>query len=112
MALAVVNYVCLACVRAPYQIYPLQFLSAAIVSVTSGIAITFFQNKLPERLGAATNLYSNAARIGSTSAYLLFAGSASRFGHRGTYVLCAVLAAASLLLSSMPDKPRRSPGVA
>jgi MFS transporter, SET family, sugar efflux transporter len=106
MALAVVYYVLLSCVHAPYQIYPLQFLSAAIVSVTSGIAITFFQNKLPERLGAATNLYSNASRIGSTSAYLMFAGSASRFGHRGTYVLCAVLAAASLLLSSVPDKRR------
>ena len=104
MALAVIYYVALSCVRAPYQIYPLQILSAAIVSVTSGIAITFFQNKLPDRLGAATNVYSNASRFGSTSAYLLFATSASRFGHRGTYVLCAVLAALALLLGSVPER--------
>ncbi|MFZ5897064.1 MAG: sugar efflux transporter [Myxococcota bacterium] len=109
IALAVVYYAALSCVRAPYQIYPLQLLSAAIVSVTNGIAITFFQNKLPERLGAATNLYSNASRVGSTSAYLLFASSASRFGHRGTYVLCAILAAVSLLLSSLPERPRHLP---
>lgn len=110
MALAVVYYGALSCVRAPYQIYPLQLLSAAIVSVTNGIAITFFQNKLPNRLGAATNVYSNASRVGSTSAYLLFASSASRFGHRGTYVLCAVLALLSLLLGSVGDRyfPRKT----
>lgn len=104
MVLAVLYYTALSCVRAPYQIYPLQLLSAAIVSVTSGIAITFFQNKLPDRLGAATNLYSNASRVGSTSAYLFFASSASYFGHRATYVLCAALALVSLVLSGAGER--------
>lgn len=110
MALAVAYYVALSCVKAPYQIYPLQILSAAIVSVTGGIAITFFQNKLPDRLGAATNVYSNASRLGSTSAYLLFASSASHFGHRGTYVVCAGLAALALLLGCFPERrPAHAP---
>ena len=47
MALSVVYFGALVLVQAPWQIYPLQALSAAIVAVTSGIAITFFQNKLP-----------------------------------------------------------------
>ncbi|MGC4086684.1 MAG: sugar efflux transporter [Polyangiaceae bacterium] len=104
IVLAVVYYALLSCVRAPYQIYPLQLLSAAIVSVTGGVAITFFQNKLPERLGAATNLYSNASRVGSTSAYVLFGSVAGQLGHRGTYVLCAAMTVLALLLSVVPDK--------
>jgi MFS transporter, SET family, sugar efflux transporter len=62
MLLVGLYYFGLSLVQAPYQIYPLQLLSAAIASVTSGIAITFFQSKLPEQLGAAMNLYSNAYR--------------------------------------------------
>jgi len=99
--LALVYFSGLASVRAPWQIYPLQALSAAIVAVTGGIAITFFQNKLPGQLGAATNLYSNAQRVGTTSGYLAFGAVASRFGHRGTYVACALLAALAFGLSSV-----------
>lgn len=106
MLLAVVYYACLGCVQTPSQIYPLTALSAAIVSVTSGVAITFFQNKLPDQLGAATNLYSNASRLGSTSGYLLFGLVASRFGHRGTAFACAVLALTAVTLSAFarPEK--------
>ncbi|HTQ02775.1 MAG TPA: sugar efflux transporter [Polyangiaceae bacterium] len=100
MLLAVAYYACLGCVQAPHEIYPLTALSAAIVSVTSGVAITFFQNKLPDQLGAATNLYSNASRLGSTSGYLLFGLVASRFGHRGTAFACALLALLALTLTA------------
>jgi SET family sugar efflux transporter-like MFS transporter len=99
MLLAIVYYLGIASVRAPYQIYPLQALSAAIVSVTSGVAITFFQTKMPRRLGAATNLYANASRVGGTSSYLTFGLVASRFGYRGTAVACALLAVSALALS-------------
>jgi len=108
MGLAIVYYVGLACVRSPEQIYPLQLLSAAFVSVTSGVAITFFQNKLPEQLGTATNLYANAARVGQTSGYLAFGAVAEHFGHRGTSVACALLAAAALGLTALPGS-RRTP---
>ena len=101
MLLASVYYLGLFCVRAPYQIYPLQALSAGVVSVTSGVAITFFQSKLPQKLGAATNLYANASRIGSTSSYLTFGLVASRFGHRGTALACALLALSGLALSAL-----------
>jgi SET family sugar efflux transporter-like MFS transporter len=100
MAIAIVYYLGLACVRTPQQIYPLQFLAAAIVAVTSGVAITFFQNKLPDQLGSATNIYANASRVGSTSGYLLFGSVAARFGHRGASVACAVLAGSALVLSA------------
>ena len=88
--LAVAYYVVLAGVRAPWQVYPAQLLSAAIVAVTSGIAITFFQDFLPTQPGTATNLYSNAQRIGSTTGYLLLGVLTESVGTRGVFVACAL----------------------
>jgi hypothetical protein len=86
-------YAGLVLARAPWHVYPLQILSAAMVAITSGVAITFFQDKLPQRLGAATNLYVNAIRLGSTSGYLLFGSVAGSIwasgGVRGLRALVA-----------------------
>jgi SET family sugar efflux transporter-like MFS transporter len=87
--LAVVYYCVLSAVREPWQVYPTQILSAAIVAVTSGIAITFFQDFLPSQPGSATNLYSNAQRIGSTTGYLLLGILTESVGTRGVFVACA-----------------------
>lgn len=55
-----------------WQIYPLQILSAAQVSITAGIAISYFQDFIPEAQGTATTLYMNSTQIGQTVGYLLF----------------------------------------
>jgi SET family sugar efflux transporter-like MFS transporter len=106
IGIAIVYYAALAHVKTPTQIYPLQFLSAAIVSVTSGVAITFFQNKAPGRFGAATNLYSNASRVGSTSGYLIFGSVAGSVGHRGVYLVCSALVALAFALGSLSERSR------
>jgi len=99
--LAVVYYALLSLVQAPWHVYPVQLLSAAIVAVTSGIAITFFQDFLPNQPGSATNLYSNAQRIGSTTGYLCLGWLTEAAGTRGVFVVCACGAAgaAALLLA-------------
>jgi len=86
--LAVVYFAGLSLVRAPWHVYPLQIVSAAMISVVSGIAITFFQDFLPDQVGTATNVYSNAMRVGGTAGYLLFAALAEPFGHRAVFVFC------------------------
>ena len=91
--LGIVYYGLLASVRAPWQVYPVQVLSAASVAVTSGSAITFFQDFLPAQPGSATNLYSNAQRIGSTSGYLVLGWLTEAAGTRGVFAVCAVGAA-------------------
>jgi SET family sugar efflux transporter-like MFS transporter len=96
--LALVYYGLLAFVREPWQIYPLQVLSAAITAVVGGIAITFFQNFLPDQPGTATNLYSTAGRIGSTVGYLAFGALASAFGNRAVFGACAGLSALALVI--------------
>ena len=99
--LGIVYYGLLASVSAPWQVYPVQILSAAIVAVTSGIAITFFQDFLPDQPGSATNLYSNAQRLGSTSGYLVLGWLTEATGTRGVFAVCAVGAAlaAGILLA-------------
>ena len=98
VVIAVVYYTLLAFVRVPWQVYPLQVLSAAITAVVGGIAITFFQNFLPEQPGTATNLYSTAGRIGSTVGYLAFGTLASAFGNRAVFWACTALAVLALLV--------------
>lgn len=107
LVLAIVYYGLLAQVVAPWHVYVLQVLSAAIVAVTSGVAITFFQNFLPEQAGTATNLYSNATRIGATGGYLLFGYLVAEGGHRTVFVVCALFCALALLLL-LAFRPRRS----
>lgn len=106
VVIAVVYYTLLAFVRVPWQVYPLQVLSAAITAVVGGIAITFFQNFLPEQPGTATNLYSTAGRIGSTVGYLAFGTLASAFGHRTVLWACAGLAGLALVIL-FADRARR-----
>jgi SET family sugar efflux transporter-like MFS transporter len=105
LALGVVYYAGLSFTNAPVQVFFLQALSAAVVAVMSGVAITFFQNYLPNQAGTATNLYSTASRIGSIGGYLGFGVIGGALGHRAvfgvTVVLCA-LALTTLLVFRRP----------
>ena len=105
--IAIVYYALLAVVGAPWHIYPVQILSAAMIAIISGIAITFFQDYLPGQLGTATNLYSTAQRIGSTGGYLTFGLLAHALGHRAVFVICTALCAVALLLFYL-FRPRRA----
>jgi SET family sugar efflux transporter-like MFS transporter len=96
--LAVVYYCLLGLVQAPWQVYPLQLVSAAITAITQGVAITFFQDFLPDQIGTATNLYSNASRLGSISGYLLFSQIAAPLGYRRLFFVSSALCGAALLL--------------
>lgn len=98
MIIAVAYYALLFFVAQPWHIYPLQILSAAMIAVVSGIAITFFQSYIPDQPGTATNLYTTANRIGSTIGYLCFGTLATSIGYRAIFLVCAVLCAAAFLL--------------
>jgi SET family sugar efflux transporter-like MFS transporter len=96
--LAVVYYAGLALAREPWHVYPLQVLSAALVAVTSGLAITFFQEFLPGQAGTATNVYGNAGRIGGTAGYLMFGWLGSTLGYRSVFGVCAAFCGAAWLI--------------
>jgi len=96
--LSVVYYLGLTLAPSPLVVYFLQILSAGVVAVMSGLAITFFQDFMPGQPGTATNLYSNAQRVGSTVGYLTFGSVASAYGYRTVFFVCAGACAFALVL--------------
>jgi MFS transporter, SET family, sugar efflux transporter len=96
--LAIAYYLALFLVREPWHVYPVQILSAAMIAIVSGIAITFFQSYIPDQPGTATNLYTTANRVGSTAGYLCFGTLAEAIGYRPVFLVCAVVCAAAFLL--------------
>ncbi len=96
--IAVAYYLLLHWVQAPWQVYLAQILSAAMIAVVSGIAITFFQSYIPDQPGTATNLYTSANRAGSTVGYMLFGSLAGSIGHRAVFLVCAGLCSVAFLL--------------
>lgn len=104
MMLAVAYYVSLCLVSHPWQIYLSQILSAAMVAIVFGVAITYFQSHLPHHPGIATNLYANANRIGSTAGYFLFGIIASQSGYHAVFEVCVVFAFIAFLLMLVPTR--------
>jgi SET family sugar efflux transporter-like MFS transporter len=98
VAVAVAYYAGLSLAAEPWHVYPLQILSAAIVAVTSGVAITFFQDFLPGQAGTSTDLYGTAGRIGALAGYLLCGWLGTALGHRSVFAACALLCAAALAI--------------
>ncbi|HWA86002.1 MAG TPA: sugar efflux transporter [Opitutus sp.] len=92
---AVAYFLALSLTRAPWHIYPLQFLVAATIAVTTNVAITFFQDLLPGQAGLATSVYANAFTTGNLVGYFGFGMLVGVVGHRGLFLVCAGLAAVS-----------------
>ncbi|MES1190934.1 MAG: sugar efflux transporter [Steroidobacter sp.] len=100
--IGVAYYVALSLVSQPWQIYMCQLLSAAMVAVVFGLAITYFQSHMPHHPGIATNLYANANRIGSTAGYFLFGIVAGQYGYHAVFEVCGLFAAIAFLLMMVP----------
>jgi SET family sugar efflux transporter-like MFS transporter len=101
LVLAALYYCALAVATKVPLVFGLQILSAAVVAIMSGIAITFFQGFLPNQAGTATNLYASATRFGSIFGYLTFGTLAESFGHRAVFGVCALLTAVSAILAGL-----------
>jgi SET family sugar efflux transporter-like MFS transporter len=104
---AVAYYALLRFVTEPWHVYPLQILNAAGAAVTLSVAIPFFQDLLPGRAGMATNLYSNALKVGSLVGFSAFGLLATQLGNGGLFLVCASLAATTLAIvaSARPRPP-------
>jgi SET family sugar efflux transporter-like MFS transporter len=112
LILAIAYYALLYFVRAPWHIYPIQILSAAMIAVVSGIAITFFQSYIPDQPGTATNLYTSANRLGSTIGYFSFGFLADSIGYRAIFLVCTAVCVAAfglLWLARLQHEPPEAP---
>jgi SET family sugar efflux transporter-like MFS transporter len=104
LIIAAIYFAALLFVVQPWQVYLCQILSAAMTAVISGVAITYFQSHLPHHPGTATNLYSNALRVGSTAGYFIFGPVAEHLGYRFVFGICAGFAVLALGLMFVPAR--------
>lgn len=102
-----VYFGCIGFVTEPWQIYPIQILSAAQVSITSGIAVTYFQDFIPGEPGTATTLYTNAQQIGSTLSFLLFGVLSQYLGYRNVFFVCVAFTGIAFLILVLSGKHRK-----
>jgi SET family sugar efflux transporter-like MFS transporter len=110
--IAIAYYALLSQVKVPWQVYPVQILSAAMIAIVSGIAITFFQSYIPNQPGTATNIYTNANRIGSTVGYLCYGSLVTSLGHRSVFLVCTGVCAAAFLLLWLSREKHESEALA
>ncbi|SFC53167.1 MFS transporter, SET family, sugar efflux transporter [Bacillus sp. OV322] len=106
--LAFVYFLIFGFVSEPQQIYPLQILSAAQVSITAGIAISYFQDFIPEAPGTATTLYMNVTQIGSTAGYLLFGFISSLISYGQLITIYTFFAGIGFLFITVYGKERQT----
>lgn len=92
----VIYFLLLFTVQSVWFIYPLQILSAFVISITMGIAITYFQNFLPNEQGTATTLFTNTTRIGNMLGFMSFGLLADWLHYRNVFLACMLLSLISL----------------
>lgn len=90
--LALIYFIGLSFATEPWHVYLLQLISGVMVSISSNVAIVFFQDLLPSQPGLATALYSNAQSAGSLLGVLSFGFLVEWFGYRGVFYACTGLA--------------------
>jgi SET family sugar efflux transporter-like MFS transporter len=103
---AIVYFAALYLVSAPWQVYPLQVLLAAGVAVTASVAIPVIQELLPGQPGVATNLYSNALKLGGLLGFSAFGLLTGHVGHSGLFLVCAGLGVCSVSLLGLASLSR------
>jgi SET family sugar efflux transporter-like MFS transporter len=105
---AVSYYLLLRFVTAPWHVYPLQILYAAGAAVTLSVAIPFFQDLLPGQAGVATNLYSNALKVGGLVGFSAFGLLATQVGNAGLFLVCAGLGATTIAIVALARRTQAS----
>lgn len=96
--LSIFYFIGLSLASCPWHVYLLQVVSGTIISISSNVAIVFFQDLLPKQAGLATALFTNAQATGNLIGMLGFGFLVEGFGYRGVFHACSVMALLGLIL--------------
>jgi len=91
-------------------LFPLQLGNALMIGFIAGLGMTWFQDLMPNRLGAASALFWNTTNIGNIIGAMVIAVFAQLLGYRDVYLINAVFAsfAAFLLIYIALKKPMKT----
>ncbi|MBH5320325.1 sugar efflux transporter [Paenibacillus sp. GSMTC-2017] len=96
--ISVLYFVLLSIVDSVWQIYLVQILSAAYISIIMGTAVSYFQDFIPNEAGTATTLFTSSTRIGALLGFLLFGVFSQYMGYKFVYLLCIVFTLVALIM--------------
>lgn len=90
-----------------WQVCLMQLLSGMSFAIVGNVAITFFQDLLPEQPGLATTVFANSSSLGNLVGYVAFGLLAGPLGAHGLIGACALSAtvASLALLWLRPCRP-------
>lgn len=89
-----------------------QAVRAAVLAVTAGLGMAYFQELMPGRIGAATTLFSNTTNVGAMLAGIVSGACAQVFGYRAVFLLCGLLTLAAWLVMQSFARRRPAPATA
>ncbi len=95
MAIAAIEYACVASSTALWQLYATQALDACVVAVVLGLGMTYAQRLSPERPGAASSLFFSAFNVSGIVGGLIGSAAVPLLGVPHIFLLPAALCAAA-----------------
>lgn len=87
-----------------WQLFVLQLLNAVFIGFVAGLGMTWFQDMMPGKAGAASALYLNANNIGNLLGSLVIAVFAEALGYRHIFLIMIAIAACAVVTLSLLDK--------
>lgn len=97
-AATVIYFLLLTLPREPWHVFPIQILHGLSFAIISNVAILFFQDLLPGQPGLATTIFTNAANVGNLVGYFGFGALVQPLGHRGMFVVSALLTTVTFVI--------------
>jgi len=95
MAIAAIEYTCVASSTALWQLYATQALDACVVAVVLGLGMTYAQRLNPERPGAASSIFFSAFNVSGIVGGLIGSAAVPLLGVPHVFLLPAALCAAA-----------------
>jgi len=81
-----------------WVLFPLQIGNALMIGFIAGLGMTWFQDLMPNRIGAASSLFWNTTNMGNIIGAVVIAVFAQWLGYRDVYLINAIIAGIATLL--------------
>ncbi|WP_377110326.1 sugar efflux transporter [Pseudoalteromonas sp. R86517] len=79
-------------------LFPLQISNALMIGFIAGLGMTWFQDLMPNKTGAASALFWNTTNVGNILGAVIIASFAQLLGYRDVYLINTIMAITATIL--------------
>lgn len=87
-----------------WHLFVLQILNAVFIGFVAGLGMTWFQDMMPGKAGAASAIYLNSNNIGNLLGSLVVAVCAEALGYRHIFLIMIAIAACAVITLSLLNR--------